>query len=130
MLVVRGVELALLGAGEAGRRAGFDHCADQAKIGRGLPCHDPAGGIARVGAVEVEPNAADQLRQIALGQTSVRAGCAAGATVETLVDTAEESVAIQAARMWMQVDDLVESRVVPPSVEASLVGAAWLPRGS
>lgn len=127
VLVVRGVELALLGAGEAGRRTSFDHCADEAEIGRGLPCHDPAGRIARVGTVEVEPNAADQLRQIAFGQTSVCAGSTAGRTVETLVDAAEESVSIQAARIWMQADDLLKSHVLPLSVEAVLVAAARRP---
>ena len=62
VLVVGRVALALFGTGDAGRRTSFDHRDDEAEIGRGLTRHDPARGIACVGAVEVEPNAADQLR--------------------------------------------------------------------
>jgi hypothetical protein len=51
VLLVSGVALALFGAGEAGRRTGLDHRGDEAEIGRGLPRHDPAGGVACVGAV-------------------------------------------------------------------------------
>jgi hypothetical protein len=109
VLVVGGVLVALLGTREAGRRASFEYCADEVKIGFGLPCHDPASRIAGVGAVEVEPNAPDQLWQIALRQTGVCAGGTAGGAIDTFLDAAKESIAIQAARIWMQVDDLSKS---------------------
>jgi hypothetical protein len=109
VFVVSGVALALLGASEAGLCTGFDHCGDDAQIGGGLPRHDPAGRIADVGAVEVESNAADQLGQIALCEAGVCAGGTARGTVDTLIDAAEESVAVEAAGMRMQVDDLSNS---------------------
>lgn len=114
VLVVRGVEIAFLGAGEARRRTGFDHGSDKTEIRRGLPSHDPPGGIAHIGAIHVEPDAADQLWQIALRETGVCAGGAAGGTVDTLGDTAEKKVAIHTARHWMQVDDLAKSQRALP----------------
>jgi hypothetical protein len=109
VFVVSGVALALLGASEAGLCTGFDRCGDDAQIGGGLPRHDPAGRIAGIGAVEVESNAADQLGQIALREAGVRARGTARGTVDTLIDAAEESVAVEAAGMRMQVDDLSNS---------------------
>ncbi len=66
VFVVGSVPFTLLGTGEADHCTRFDDCADRAQIRRGLPSHDTARGVARVGAVEAEPNDADQLRQIIL----------------------------------------------------------------
>src|SRR2546425_9333621 len=107
VFVVCGVAIALLGAGEAGHRTGFDDRPDEAEIGRGLPRDDPASYLACVGAVEVEPDAAAELREVALAETRICAGGTAGGAIETLLDAAQEHVAIQVARMWMQVDDLL-----------------------
>jgi len=120
VLVVSRVALALFGAGEAGHRTSSDHRDDETEIRRGLTYHDPPCRIARVGAVEAEPNAPDQPRYIALGQTGVGACGTAGGAVEAIVDTAQESVAIEAARMGMQVDDLL----IRHGLLLQLVGAA------
>ena len=108
MLVVDGVPFAFLATGEAGRRTGFERRADHAEISRGLPCHRAAGGVAGVGAVEVQPNAADQLSQIVLAQARIGACGTACSAVEALSDTAQECVAIQISRRWMRFEDLFE----------------------
>src|SRR2546430_9937074 len=64
VFVVCGVAIALLGAGEAGHRTGFDDRPEEAEIGRGLPRDDPASCLACVSAVEVEPDAATELRSL------------------------------------------------------------------
>jgi hypothetical protein len=109
VFVVSGVALALLGASEAGLCTGFDHRGDDAQVGDRLPRHDPASRIAGVGTVEVESNAADQFGQIALCEAGVCAGGTARGAVDTVVDAAEEGVAIEVAGMRVQVDDLSNS---------------------
>jgi hypothetical protein len=106
VLVVGGVPFALLGADETGRRTSFDYCADEAEIRLGLTCHDAAGGVARIGAVKAEANAAHHLAHVVLGEISVCTTRAADNTVKALVDTANQRLAIQAGRLWMQLDDL------------------------
>jgi len=118
-----GVEVALVGTDDAGRCTGFDHRPHEAKIRRGLPRHDPAGGLAHVGAVEAEANDANHLVDIGFAQACVGAGRTTGGTVETLVDTAQESVVIHAGGLWMQLDDLLKGHVCPLSRSS---GAATL----
>jgi hypothetical protein len=79
VLVAGSVQLALLGAGQAGHRAGFDAGAEEAKVGRCLPCQDAAGGVAKIGAVKVEPYAPNQVGAVVLAETAVGAGGAASA---------------------------------------------------
>lgn len=112
MLMVGGMALALLRAGEAGRRTGFDDGADDAEIGLRLARHDAASGLARVGAIEAEPNATHHLLHVALDEIGVRTARTAGSTVEALSDTAQDSVVIQACRAWMQLDDLLKGHVL------------------
>jgi hypothetical protein len=111
VFVVRGMAIALLRAGEAGNRTGFDDRLDDAKIGRGLPHDDPAGCVACVGAVEVEPNAATQLHELVLAEAVICARSAAGGAIDALFHAAQEQVVIQVARMRMQVDDLLKGHV-------------------
>jgi hypothetical protein len=111
-----GVEIALGGTDEAGLRTGFDHRPHEIEVGRGLPCHDAGGGVALVGAVLAEPNDAEHLVDVGLAQAGVAAGRTAGATVETLVDAAQERVAIHPSRVWMHLDDLVKGHVAPMSL--------------
>ena len=66
VLVMLGVAFALLATGTECHDTRLNHWADDADIGRGLSCHNAVGGIAHVGAVEAEPNAADQLLYVAL----------------------------------------------------------------
>jgi hypothetical protein len=116
VLVMGRMKVAFLGTDGAGRRTRLDHCPHEAKIRRRLPRHDAAGGVAHVGAVEAEANDANHFVDIGFAQARVGAGGAAGGTVETLVDAAQESVAIKAAaRLWVQLDDLLISHVSPLS---------------
>ena len=96
-----GVEVALIGTDGAGCRTRFDRCPHEVKIRRCLARHDPAGGVACVGAVEAQPNGANHLAHIGFAQAGVGARRTAGATVETLLHTAQESVAIDPGRPWM-----------------------------
>jgi hypothetical protein len=82
VLVVLGVPLTLLATGTTGRRTGLDRCAEDADIGRGLAGEDAARGVAGVGAIEVEANAADQLLHVLLAETGVGAAGAGSGTVE------------------------------------------------
>jgi hypothetical protein len=111
-----GVEVALGCTDAAGRRTGFDHCPHEAKIRRGLPGHDAAGGVARVGAVEAQSNDAYHLLDIGFAEAGVGTGRTAGGTVETLLYTAHESVAIDSGRLWMQLDDLLKGHLLPSLV--------------
>ena len=112
MLMVGGVPLTLLTTDAASRRAGFDRRADDDEIRRGLASHDASGRLARVGAVEVEPDAADQLLQVFLAEARVGAAGTGSGTVEAVLDAAQEHVAIEAARLWMQLDDLLNRHFV------------------
>jgi hypothetical protein len=113
VLVVGGVPLALLATHAARRAAGLDRRPEQVEIGRSLAGEDAPGGVAGVGAVEVETNAADQLLHVALGETGVGAARATGGTLEALVDTTQERVAIKAGRLWVRLDDLLNRHFSP-----------------
>ena len=104
VLVVLGVPVTLVATGATGRRTGFDRCPENADIGRGLAGEDAARSVAGISAIEVETNAADQLLHPFLGETGVGAAGAGGGTVEALVDTAHERVAINARRLRMRPD--------------------------
>lgn len=88
VLMVIGVPLALLAAGSARCRAGFERWADDAEIGLRLAGDDAAGGVASIGAVETEANAADQVPDVVFAETRVRAADASGGAVEAVVDAA------------------------------------------
>jgi hypothetical protein len=111
--MVRGVPVALLRTGEAGDGTGFDHCADEAQIRRGLAGHDAAGRVAGVGAVDAETNAAHHLPHVVLGEIGVGTTRTAGGTIEALGDAAQERVTIEACRLWMQLKDLLEGHLSP-----------------
>ena len=61
-------------------------------IGRGLAGEDAARGVAGVGAIVVEANAANQLAHTLLADTGVGATGARSDTVEALVDAAQQRV--------------------------------------
>ena len=104
MLVVLGVPLTFLSTCATGRGTGLDRCAEQADIGRGLAGEDATSGVAGVGAVEVEANAADQLPHVLLAETGVGATGARSGTVEAVVDAAQQRVSTEACRLWMRLD--------------------------
>src|SRR5262245_15541258 len=121
VLVVGSVQLALLGAGQAGHRTGFDAGADDAKVGRCPSCQDASGGVANVGAVQAEPNASNQGGAVVLAETIVGARGTARDAVETLLNAAQDHVAIQGCRVWMQLEYLWKDHVLPLSRSRSTV---------
>src|SRR5256886_15998562 len=110
--MVIGVPLALLAAGSARCRAGFEHSADDAEIGFRLARHDAAGGVANIGAVETEANAADQVPDVGFAETRVRAADASGRAVEAVADAAQERLAIGGGWIWMRRDELLNGHLV------------------
>ena len=122
VLVMSSVEVALFGTDDASHRTGFDHRAHEAEIGRGLPRHDARGCVALIGAIGAQSNDAPHLLDIGLAQAGVGACRTAGATVETLVDTAQERVAIHLGRVGMELDDLWVGHVLP-------FGPSWYESG-
>jgi hypothetical protein len=120
VVVVGGVPLALLATDAAGRRAGFDSCAEEFEIGCGLAGEDAAGSVTDVGAVEVETNAADQLLHVFLAETGVGTARARSGTVKTLVDAAQQHLAIKAGRLGMRLDDFSSCHVLSLLVRATL----------
>ena len=94
-----GMPLALITTGSAGRRAGLDHGLEDAEIRRGLTYRDSGGGVAGVGAVEAEANAAHHLAYVVLSEIGVGTTRAAGGTVEALFDTTQERVVIDTCRL-------------------------------
>jgi hypothetical protein len=106
VLVVLGVALAFLLRGPARHHAGLDRRAYDAGVRSGLACDDTAGGIADVGAVETQADAADHLGQVALAEVGVgaaRTGCGA---LAARLDTPHTRVEIDRAGVRMRLEDL------------------------
>jgi hypothetical protein len=97
VLVVGSVLLALLGARPTGCRAGRDRRAEDAEVRLGLPDEDAAGGLADVGAVEAESNAADHLPHVRLCEVGVGAARARRRAFDALFDAAQQQVTIENA---------------------------------
>jgi hypothetical protein len=108
VVVVGRVAIALLGASTTSDNTCLDRGAYDADIGLGLTGHDPAGRVAHAGTVEVEPNAPHQLGHVRLAEAGVSAAGARSGTVETLVNAAQEEVAIKADGPRMSVDDFFD----------------------
>jgi hypothetical protein len=104
VLVVLGVPLTFLATCATGRGTGLNRCTEDLDIGRGLAGEHATRGVAGVGAVVVEANAADQVLHVLLAETGVGATRACGGTVEALVDAAQQRVSIEARRLWMRLD--------------------------
>src|SRR5918999_4101154 len=105
VVMVGRMAIALLGESTTCDNACLDRCADDSGVGLGLTGHDPAGRVARVGAVKIEPNAPDQLGHVRLAEAGVRAAGARGGTVEALLNAAQEGGAIKADGPGMPLDD-------------------------
>jgi hypothetical protein len=113
VLVVMGVPLALISAGTAGCGAGLDGRAYDAEIGLRLARHHAAGGIAQIGAVKTQANAADHVSDVLLGETRVGASGACAGTVDAVFNAAKKRLAIDAGWVWMRRDDLSNTHVDP-----------------
>ena len=81
--------------------------------------HDAAGRLAGISAVEVEPDAVDQLLEVVLGQTGVCATGTGAGTVEAAFDGTEEQLAIEAARVRVEFDDFANCHVITSLVRAA-----------
>ncbi len=111
VVMVGRVAIALLGASTTGDNARVNRRAYDAEVGLGLTGHDPAGRVAHVGAVKIEPNAPHQLGHARLAEAGVGAAGAGGDTVEALVNTAQQHVAIKADGPRMPLDDFSDCHI-------------------
>jgi hypothetical protein len=108
-----GVALALRTTGAACHQAAFKRCANHADVGCGLAGHDAAGGIADVGAIKAEANAADQILHVALAEVSVGAAGTDSSAVAARLDTAHERIEIADRRYGMRLEHLANGHCSP-----------------
>ena len=111
VVVVGRVAIALLGASTTCDNTCLDRGAYDADIRLGLTGHDPARRVAHACTVKAEPNAPHQLGHVRLAEAGVSAAGARGGTLETLVNAAQEDVAIKADGPRMSLDDFSDSHV-------------------
>jgi hypothetical protein len=101
MLMVSGVPLALVCAQAAEVGAGFQHLHHQGRSGGGPPRQDRTGGGAGVGAVEIEADAAGELRGTILGEAGIGARHADLGAIEAGFYTLGEGVVDDAGCLGM-----------------------------
>jgi len=109
--MVRRMTLAFVAAHTASRRACFDRCAKDTDISGCLARHDAPDRRADVAAVETEAYAADQVLHVGFGQVGV---CTARATISAVrarSDAPNEHRSIEARRLWVRLDDLLNCHV-------------------
>jgi len=82
------VLVALVSARQTGHGTGLDRSAENAEIRLGLPDEDAAGGIANVGAVQAEANAAALLFYVRLSEVGVGAARARRRALDAVLDAA------------------------------------------
>jgi hypothetical protein len=111
MVVMRRVEIALLGASTTRDNTCHDCGAYDPNIGLGLTGHHPPGRVAHVGTVEVEPNTPHQLGHVSLAEACVSAAGARDGTLETRVNAAQQDVTINADGPGMSLDDVSDCHV-------------------
>jgi hypothetical protein len=125
--MVRRVAVALIATRATSHDARFDRGADDAEVGLRLAGDHVGDRVANVGAVEVESNAAHQLRHARLPQACVGTARARGPTVEALIDATQEQVAVKTDGPRVPVNDLshahISSESDPPqcSLESSFI---------
>jgi hypothetical protein len=112
VLVVGGVLLALLGAGPAGHYASVDRSAENAEVRLGLPDEDATGGVAHVGAVQAEANAAELLLYVRLGEVGVGVARARRRAVDAVLDAADQQVAIERVGPWVCLEHVSNRHVL------------------
>jgi hypothetical protein len=111
VVMVGRVALALIAARTTHHDARLDGGPDDTEVDFGLAGHDAAHRVAYVGAVEIEPDASRQLRNVRLAEARIGAACTRGRAIEALVDTRQEQVAINAGRPRMPLDDFSNRHV-------------------
>jgi len=104
MLVHPGVFLAFLRAKPARGGAGVQHPADHLFVRPGSAGGEPAGDIANIGAIEVEPDTLGQRLDHILGQTGIRAGSAGLGAGVALFDATNQQVVGLAPHLRMRAD--------------------------
>src|SRR5262249_29645193 len=113
VLVISRVEAALVGAGNARRRAGLDRGPYDSNVGHGLPDHDSTRCVTELRTVQSEADAARHLARVVLAQTVVGTGSTARRAVQAGLDTAKHRLAIEIARVRMQHDDFLIGHAPP-----------------
>ena len=92
VLMFLGVAFALVSAEHAGLSAGLKRKDDQGFVSPGAAGRKLAGCEAKIGAVQVEPDALAQLRHHFFAQASVRAGNAYRSAGEAFLDAGHQCV--------------------------------------
>jgi hypothetical protein len=117
--MVGGVLFALLSAGLAGHYASVDRSAENAEIRLGPPDEDATGGVADVGAVQAEANAAELLLHVRLGEVGVGVARACRGAVDAVLDAADQQVAIERAGPWVCLEHVSNRHVLSFCFERS-----------
>lgn len=92
MFVHAGVLLAFVPTEPTSGGAGVQHSADHLLVRSGSAGRHPAGDVADVCAIKVQPDALGQRSDVVLCQAGVRAGCAGLGAGVAFLDTANERV--------------------------------------
>jgi DNA-binding transcriptional ArsR family regulator len=121
------VPLTFLGARPAGDRTGLDLRAENAEIRLGLSEEHATGGLAGVGAVQAETDAADHLLHIRLGEVGIGVTRARRRALDAVLDTAQKQLSIERVWPWVCGENLSNCHVLslPSSGCAGSSGAAW-----
>jgi len=101
-----GMPLTLVAANAASHGAYVQHPANDFVVGPCSARRDAAGDITDIGAIQVQPDALDQVLHHILSQTGVgarRAGLGAGVT---LFNTADKGVVGASSHVWVRANHL------------------------
>jgi hypothetical protein len=92
---VRGVPFALVAAEAAGGRARLERGGNRLRLERRLARDDAADRVAQIGAIEVEPDAEDQIVDGLLAEAGIRTRGAGLGAVEAGADAGDQRVVVK-----------------------------------
>ena len=115
MVVVAGVELALVAAQVADRGTGFERGDDRSHVAAGAARGDGPGGGADVGAIETHADARAHLLDVGLGEAGVGAGGAGLGARMTVLDAAQQQAARGGSGVRMASDHFLDVHRMSPA---------------
>jgi hypothetical protein len=119
VLVVGRMLVALLRARSTRDRARLGFRPEDADLRFGPPDEDSPRGLAGVGAVEAESNAADHLGHVRFGEVGIGATRARRRAVDALLDATQQPVTIEGGGTWMSSEHVSNGHVLSLQVERS-----------
>jgi hypothetical protein len=128
MRVHAGVSLTLIRAKPARGSASVKHAADHLVVKPGPAGRKPAGDVANVGAIEIEPDALCERVDRILGKAGVRAGGTGLGTGVTFLNATDQQVAGLALHFRMRPDHLLNLHQRSPHLDQGahhLMISAW-----